>query len=416
MDCVQCGKPNQPDARFCAQCGAPLPLSAPPGPAGGKKNGLSTPIIVGIVVVAILLGLCCCCVFVVAVLALVPPPGVAGTAVPTRVVRPVETEAPALPVSTVPAEIPLAPQTRLKVGLVTDAYGPINDKGFNQAAWDALLRAEKELGAEISYIESSDPQDYDKNIATLVDGGYTVIVTSGFNLIEATAKAARRYPNVKFIGTDQYQEETIPNYAGLIFEDDQGGFLAGALAASMSKSGVVGAVLGSDLVPPVVRFGKGYEAGARYINPNITVILTYHSGDISIAFVDPAWGAQTARDQIGQKADVVFGAGGQTGNGAIIAAAEDKVYCIGVDMDQYYTVPETRSYLLSSAVKLITPGTFDLIKAAQTGTFVGGNVVGDMGLAPFHDTESQVPAAVKAKLDQINKALRDGSLQTGVEP
>ncbi len=305
-------------------------------------------------------------------------------------------------------------EKKFRVGMVTDV-GKIDDKSFNESLWNAVKQAEKELGAEVSYIETTDPKDYGKNIATFADKGYDVICTSGFGLGEATIEAAKKYPNIKFIGTDQFQAEALPNLAGLIFEEDKAGFLAGALAALMSKSGVVGAVLGTDVVPPVVKFGKGYEAGAKYINPNIKVLLAYHPGGLAKGFIDPEWGKQTAVQQIDQGADVIFGAGGKTGNGALIGCAEKKVFCIGVDTDQWYTVPEAKTYMLSSAMKLITPGSFNLIKAAKEGTFKGGNVVGDVGLAPFHDTEAQVPAEVKAKLQEIDKGLKDGSIQTGVK-
>jgi basic membrane protein A len=115
---------------------------------------------------------------------------------------------------------------------------------------------------------------------------------------------------------------------------------------------------------------------------------------------------------IDKGADIVFGAGGNTGNGALFAAAEraDKgVLAIGVDTDQYLTVPEAKGVLLSSAMKLLTPGVFDLIKKVQDGTFKGGNNLGDVGLAPFHDQEAKVSADVKAKLEKlrIEKAKMD---------
>jgi len=304
-------------------------------------------------------------------------------------------------------------ETKFRVGMVTDV-GKIDDKSFNESLWKAVKQAETELGAEVSYIETTDPKDYGKNIATFADKGYDVICTSGFGLGAATIEAAKKYPNIKFVGTDQFQAEVVPNLAGLIFQEDKAGFLAGALAALMSKSGTVGAVLGTDVIPPVVLFGKGYEAGAKYINPNIKVLIAYHPGGLAKGFIDPEWGKQTAVQQMDQGADVIFGAGGKTGNGALIACAGKKVFCIGVDDDQYNTVPEAKTYLLSSAMKLITPGSFKLIKAAKDGTFKGGNVTGDVGLAPFHDTDAQVSAEIKAKLQAIDKGLKDGSIKTGV--
>ena len=109
-----------------------------------------------------------------------------------------------------------------------------------------------------------------------------------------------------FIGVDQWQGEAIPNVAGLIFPEDQAGFLAGALAASMSKTGIIAEVLGTDLVPPVVAFGEGFVNGAKHVNPGIEVIKTYHPGGLDVAFTDPEWGATTARQALDQGADVVF--------------------------------------------------------------------------------------------------------------
>ncbi|MCB0043793.1 MAG: BMP family ABC transporter substrate-binding protein, partial [Caldilinea sp.] len=166
-----------------------------------------------------------------------------------------------------------------------------------------------------------------------------VIVTVGFALGDATIEAATNNPDINFIGVDQFQVETLPNLTGLVFHEDQSGYLAGALAAHLSETGTIAAVLGTDLVPPVVAFNEGYLAGAAAVNPDINIISTYHPGGLDVAFVDPEWGAATARQALDQGADVVFGAGGITGNGALqeVAAAADAgntVFCIGVDTDQ----------------------------------------------------------------------------------
>jgi basic membrane protein A len=302
------------------------------------------------------------------------------------------------------------------VGLVTDV-GKIDDKSFNQSTWEGVKKAEKELGAKVQYIETTDPKDYAKNIATFADAKYDVIVTVGFALGEATVAAAKQYPDVKFIGVDQFQAEVTANVAGLNFPEDQSGFLVGALAAQMTKSGKIGAVLGTDAVPPVWRFGEGYRAGALYINPNIEINIVYHN-DVGFdkTFTDPEWGKTTAISMIDKGVDIIFGAGGKTGNGALLGAAEKGVYAIGVDTDQYYTVPEAQKVLLSSAMKLLTPGSFDLIKLAKEGNFPSGNYLGQAGYAPYHDLDSKVPAEVKAKMEEIDKALKDGSLKTNVAP
>lgn len=302
------------------------------------------------------------------------------------------------------------------IGLVTDV-GEVDDKSFNQSAWEAIQEAGGALGAQFDFIETRDAKDYGANIALFADNGYDIIVTSGFALGEATLAAAAEYPDVLFIGTDQFQVEAVPNVAGLIFPEDQSGFLAGALAGMLTKTGTIAAVLGTDLVPPVVAFKEGYEAGARYVNYDINIISTYHPGGLDVAFTDPEWGATTAAQAIDQGADVIFGAGGKTGNGALIeVAGHDGLYCIGVDTDQWETVPEAHPCLVSSAMKLIKPGVIDLINAAVNGEFTGGNVVGTVGLAEFHDFEDQIPQDIKDRLNHIREGLLSGFITTGYNP
>ncbi len=356
----------------------------------------------------------------------------APTAAPAKAPEPTKAAAPAP--TTAPAAAPTkaaaAPTTApapagkvLRVGLVTDV-GKVDDKSFNQSAWEGVQRAQKELGAEVKYIETTDPKDYQKNIAQFGDANYDVIVTVGFALGEDTYIAAKKYKNIKFVGVDQFQAKDdthpdipLPNLVGLVFEEDKAGYLAGALAALMSKSGTIGSVLGTDAVPPVWRFGEGYRAGAKAVKPNIQLNIVYHN-DVGFdkTFTDPEWGKTTARSMIDKGADVIFGAGGKTGNGALLGAAEKGVFCIGVDTDQYFTVPEAQKVMLSSAMKLITPGVFDLVKAARDGNFKSGNFNGQVGLAPYHDTESKVPADVKAKIEELTKGISSGSIKTNVPP
>ena len=304
------------------------------------------------------------------------------------------------------------------VGLVTD-IGKINDKSFNQSAWEGVQQAQRELGAQIQYIETADPRDYAKNIATFGEAGYDVIVTVGFALGEATAAAAITYPEVDFIGVDQFQSAVLEGVAGLNFPEDRAGFLVGALAALMSQSHQIGAVCGTDGVPPVWRLGEGYKAGAAHADSltgtNTDVTVVYHSNDDK-AFIDPEWGAETARSMIEQGVDVVFGCGSLTGNGAITTAAQAGVFAIGVDSDQYLSMPAAAPRMLSSALKLITPGVFQLIKLSRDGSFPSGNYPGDVGYAPFHDLENEVPVQVKEIMEEIHAGLTDGSIMTNVPP
>jgi basic membrane protein A and related proteins len=302
------------------------------------------------------------------------------------------------------------------VGLVT-ATGTINDQSSNQAAWAGVQQAEEELGAQIQYVESAKADDYAGNIDTLAETGYDLIVTVGFALGEATNSAAKKHPDVKFIGVDQFQTETMENVTGLNFHEDQAGFLVGALASVMSKSQNIGAVCAANVIPSMWRFGEGYKAGAEYADQlkgtPTEVTVVYHRNDDK-ALTDPEWGQTTAKTMIDQGADVIFGCGGTTGGGAITAAAETGAYVIGGDTDQYLAMPEAAPRLLTSAIKRITPNVFELIQFSHEGKFPSGNYFGDVGYAPYHDLEGEVPEAVKVMMQQIEAGLLDGSIHTNV--
>ncbi len=302
---------------------------------------------------------------------------------------------------------------KFQIGLVTDV-GRVSDRSFNQSAWEGVLQAVEELGAEAKYIETTDAKDYEDNIRQFAEEGYDVIVTVGYALGEATTKMAAEYPKIDFIGVDQFQSNPLPNVVGLVFREDQAGYLAGILAASLSESGTIAGVFGTDLIPAVVAFKEGYEAGAKATNPNVSILSTYHPGEISQAFTDPEWGAATAAQAIDRGADVVFAAGGMTGNGALEETATHAgLYCIGVDSDQWETVPGAHPCLVSSAMKLITPAVAELTALAKDGKMPTGDYYGLAGLAPFHDFEDQIPQDLKDLLETTAEGLEDGSISTG---
>jgi len=296
------------------------------------------------------------------------------------------------------------------VGLVTDV-GKVDDRSFNQSAWEGVQCAQKNLGfSDIKFIETQQSTDYASNIDQFVSDNYDVIVTVGFLLGPATIDAAKANPNIKFIGVDQAQDATVPNLAGLIFDEDKSGYLAGYLAGLLNKSGTVGEVLGLANVPAVERYGVGYINGAKAAKSGIKVLAACSS-----SFTDTVWGNNTANQEMSQNADVIFAAAGLTGNGALLAVADKggSVLGIGVDTDQYLSLPEADSIMVSSAMKLIVPGTFNIIKSVQDGSFKGGNVKGQVGLAPYHDLDSKVPADVKTKMNQLSSDVASGKQSTG---
>jgi branched-chain amino acid transport system substrate-binding protein len=310
------------------------------------------------------------------------------------------------------------------VGLVTDV-GPVNDNGFNQAAWKGVLYAKEQgLADWVQFIETKDVADYDNNIRVFAEGGYDAIVTVGWMLGEATRNAALRYPGVHFIGVDQLQDSTqsrSANLIGLTFPEDQAGFLVGALAARISKTSQIAAVCGPDSVPPVWRYCEGYRAGAAFADQQTgrtTIVdVVYYNGDLNLPWSDPEWGAAIAKALMDKGADTIFGAGGETGYAAVTAAAQAGRYAIGVDVDQYHTLPEAAPRLLSSATKVIAPSVFDLIKAAKEDSFSSfpdGNYIGGAGFAPYHDLENEVPAEVKVWMEDLLTGLYTCKIQTNV--
>ncbi|NJL04469.1 MAG: BMP family ABC transporter substrate-binding protein [Chloroflexaceae bacterium] len=343
------------------------------------------------------------------------------------------TEAPAAPAATEAPAAPAPPASgtgdatatidgEIRLGLVTD-IGRVNDGTFNQFAHEGAVKVSEEFGLEYRFIETQNQADYPNNLSTLVDEGFNVIVTVGFLIADATYEYAQENPDVVFIGIDQSftGDRALPNLVGVQFREDEGGFLAGALAGMMTETGIVGVVGGID-IPPVKRFRNAFDNAIAYINPDATSLGTYIP-----SFTDPATGASTANQFIGEGADVIMGAGGPTGSGAIRAAAEQGVYVIGVDQDEFFTTfgggtTPGADRLLTSATKRVDVGVYEMVKDVVDGDFQGNrdfilNVANDgIGYAPFHGTEDEIPAAAKARLESIRQMLADGSLTTGVDP
>lgn len=305
-----------------------------------------------------------------------------------------------------------------RVGLVTDV-GKVDDRTFNEFAYKGMMRAVKAFGLKSAFIETQQPTDYEKNIEQFARAGYDMIITVGFMLGDATRKMARKYPQIRFAIVDFAYDPALENVAGLVFAEDQSGFLAGALAGLMTASRTVGIVAGM-AIPPVIRFREGYEAGVRYVCSKCEVLGVYID-----SFTDPARGKTAALSQIDEGADVIFGGGGITGSGAILGAAQAGAWVIGVDQDEYNTTFKQgrspgASKVLSSAMKRVDNAVYSAIKRAVDGTFTGGVQMYDVrndgvGLAPFHDTENSVPEAVKTRLQEITADLRSGKIVIKIE-
>jgi basic membrane protein A and related proteins len=304
------------------------------------------------------------------------------------------------------------------VGLVTD-IGSVDDGTFNQYAYEGMQAASECFDIETDFIETASEADYATNLETILSNEPEVAVTVGFLLADATLAAAQENTEVNFVGVDQFQEEFPENYVGVTFREDQGGYLAGAMAGLMTESNVVGVVGGVEEVPAVKRFVNGFRLGAEAVNPEIDVLEVYND-----SFTDPAGGGSDAQQMIGEGADVIFGAGGQTGSGAISTAAQEGAWVIGVDQDEYFTTFSGGSApgadrLLTSAIKRVDLGVFEQIAQAITGEFTGGPYEltaenGGITYAPFHDAD--VPEEVATQLEDIRSQLAAGEIDIPLDP
>jgi basic membrane protein A and related proteins len=305
------------------------------------------------------------------------------------------------------------------VCLVTDV-GRVNDGTFNQYAYEGMEQAVEDFDLDSTFIETQAQTDYATNIQTCLDEEYDAVITVGFLIGDATLAAAQDNPDTYFIGVDQGYAEALPNLVGIQYREDQAGFLVGALAALMTDSGTIAGVYGID-IPPVVKFRNGYEQGAMYINPDINLLGVYIP-----SFTSPEDGAAAAEQFIGEGADVVFGAGGPTGSGATLYAAQNGALAIGVDQDEYFTTfggGETpgAENLISSAMKRVDVGTYDMIEALVDGDAFPENSLyvleaanDGVGFAEAHDAE--VPQEITDQVQEIFDMLADGTLDTGVDP
>ena len=334
-----------------------------------------------------------------------------------------------------------------KIGLVTDV-GTLDDKSFNQYSYEGAVNGAAALGAEeppaaISLVST----DIAPNIQAFVDQGYDIIVTVGFAAGEDTANHRQGQPghpsssastrtssastrtaiSTAMIRTRRRTRPTcpgdaaalLPNRVGIGWHEEEPGYLAGIVAAHISKTGVIAAVGGTNSVPAVPNYIIGFENGAKSVNPDIEVITYYVSpAPDAKAFNDPAQGKSDASQLLAffPDIDVFFQVAGKTGNGVLEAACEAGIYGIGVDVDQFVSAPEYQDCIVVSAEKKLSKNVSDMIVKVAEGTEPSGGVklgidTDDVGLSPFHDFESQVTPELQADLDAAIAGLKDGSIQ-----
>jgi basic membrane protein A len=332
-----------------------------------------------------------------------------------------------------------ATKSDLKIGVVTDV-GTVNDKNFNEYTFVGAQQGAAAIGADPPpvVVPTSDA-DYAPLIQAFVDQKFDVIVAAGFNLVPATAAAAKANPDIWFIGVDHAPcinatgdvdptfadcsgdvSKLLPKYIAINYAEDQAGYLAGIVAGLATKSNTIGAVGGVSLCGPCIRYMQGYELGAKSVNPNVTVVSKFVSdSDFKVGFADQAAGKTFGDQFIAQNKglDVLFQVAGLTGNGLVDAACAAKINAIGVDVDQHESYPASQACILTSAEKHLAKSVNDEIVAIAGGTAKGGltyfNATNDgIGVSPFYDAASKVPADTQAKLDEAIAGMKAGTLKT----
>jgi basic membrane protein A len=316
---------------------------------------------------------------------------------------------------TAPAPTNVAPGAgQLKVGLITD-LGQLNDRGFNQLAYQGLKRAEAELGVEGRVVQSASAADYVPSMARLARDGYDLIVAVGYAQGDAVATAAGRFPDTNFAIVDVSQADlkgTPENVLGLVFREQEAGFLAGYAAAleaeRMPGPDVIGSV-GGMKEPPVDRFIAGFQAGAKEAVPGITLLNGY-----SQTWDDLAACKELALNQIQRGASVIFQVAGGCGLGALDAAKQEGVFGVGVDADQSYLGP----HVLTSALKKVDSAVFQTIQAVADDSFEGGRdaIFGlaedGVGLGKF---STKADAGDVAKIDEVKEKVASGEIEVPTE-
>jgi basic membrane protein A and related proteins len=308
-----------------------------------------------------------------------------------------------------PAEEPAG--EAIRVGLVTD-IGGLDDRSFNMLANQGLERGRDELGVEIRVLQSQSDADYVPNLSSLAEEGYDLVISVGFLMGEVTEQVAREFPDVNFAIIDYAYEDAPVNLQGVVFKEQETGYLVGYLAGLVtggdfdrSNAESVVSSVGGQKIPPVDRFIAGFQAGAAESNPDAQTPNAY-----SQDFVDQAKCKEVALDQIANGSDVVFQVAGGCGLGALDAASEQNVWGIGVDADQGHL----GEHMLTSAMKRVDVAVFTIIQMVQDGTFEGGGV-SVFGLAEdgvgLGEISDEVPEEMISEVEDVRQRIIDGEIE-----
>ncbi len=312
-----------------------------------------------------------------------------------------------------------APATDVKVGMAYDVGGR-GDQSFNDAAAAGLDKAKAEFGVETTEATAVDGEPEsarEERLQQLIDAGYDTIVAVGFAYAPSVGKVSEANPDVTFALIDS-TDATGENIANLTFAEEEGSFLVGAAAALMTETDHIGFV-GGVQVPLIEKFQAGYDAGAKHINPDITIDDTYltQAPDFS-GFGDPAKGKTAAEGMFQGGADIVYHAAGGSGGGVFTAAKEAGKFAIGVDSDQALTAaPEVQDVIITSMLKKVDVAVYEFITSVVGGKFVAGQQIFDLeaGGVDYSTTGGHIDA-ITGQLDELKAQIIDGTITVPTTP
>ncbi len=315
--------------------------------------------------------------------------------------------------------------------MVTDTGG-INDKSFNQSAWQGMQQAQAaNSGVTVKYLQSTSQSDYVPNINSFLSQKCGITVTVGFLMADATKTAAQKNADAKFAIVDNAYSPVIPNVDALVFNTVQDGFLGGYLAAGMTKTGKV-ATFGGMQLPTVTIYMDGFWDGVQYYNSkhktNVQVLgwnEQTQKGSFTGDFTNQTKGQTTTQTFIQEGADIIFPVAGNVGLGAAKAVqdadnAGGKVNMLWVDTDGCVSAAQYCKYFITSVTKGIQTAVKTAVLNAQSGAFKGGDYIGTLAnggvaLAPFHDFAGKVPASLQTELKTVQAGIESGSIKTATK-
>jgi basic membrane protein A len=280
------------------------------------------------------------------------------------------------------------------------------DKSFNEAAFNGATKWATETGGTFKELEMQDEAQREQALRRLAESGANPVVMTGFAFGDVLNTVAPDFPNTKFAIIDMVVDQ--PNVKSVVFNEHEGSYLVGMMAALASKSGTVGFIGGMD-IPLIRKFGCGYAQGVKAVNPDATVVLNM-TGTTPAAWNDPVKGAELAKAQKAQGADVIYAAAGGTGIGVLQTAADEGILSIGVDSNQNYMHP---GKVLTSMLKRVDNAVYEAFKEGEALT-PGINVMGlaneGVGYAMDENNASLVTAEMQAKVDEAAAAIKAGTL------